>query len=115
MNYKVGAMVVEQGITPCILPGGNRKQGVPYRKRLGKKGHGIESLFAKIEDWRPIASRQDRCAPIFIFPSAVLLAATLFFRFSLLILIFLCSSLLPLRFQALRAGSHRAKKPSAMA
>ena len=86
MNYKVGAMVVEQGITPCILPGGNRKQGVPYRKRLGKKGHGIESLFAKIEDWRPIASRQDRCAPIFIFPSAVLLAATLFFCFSLLIL-----------------------------
>ncbi|MCY4235607.1 MAG: IS5/IS1182 family transposase, partial [Cyanobacteria bacterium MAG CAR2_bin_4] len=32
--------------------------------------------FAKLKDWRPIATRYDRCAHIFL--SAVLLAATLF-------------------------------------
>ena len=39
--------------------------------------HKVENLFAKLKDWRPIATRYDRCAHIFL--SAVLLAATLIF------------------------------------
>ena len=39
--------------------------------------HQVENLFAKPKDWRPIATRYDRCAHIFL--SAVLLAATVIF------------------------------------
>ncbi|HBP53961.1 MAG TPA: IS5/IS1182 family transposase, partial [Synechococcus sp. UBA8638] len=37
----------------------------------------VENLFATLKDWRPIATRYDRCAHIFY--SAVLLAPTLIF------------------------------------
>ncbi len=39
--------------------------------------HKVENLLAKRKDWRPIATRYDRCAHIFC--SAILLAATVIF------------------------------------
>ena len=39
--------------------------------------HRVENLFAKLKDWRRLATRYDRCAHIFL--SAALLAATVNF------------------------------------
>ena len=40
-------------------------------------GHKVENLLAKGKDWRPIATRYNRCA--FMFTSAIILAATVIF------------------------------------
>ena len=40
-------------------------------------GDKTETLFSRLKDWRPIATRYDRCAPVF--PSAILLAAIVLF------------------------------------
>ena len=76
-SNKIRSLLLEQGITPCIPSRRNRNKKVPYSKRLYKMRHKVENLFAKLKDWRPIATRYDRCAHIFL--SAVLLAATLIF------------------------------------
>ena len=34
----------------------------PYDKALYQKRHKVENLFAKLKDWRRIATRYDRCA-----------------------------------------------------
>ena len=60
-------MLSQQGITPCILPRRCRKKPVHYGKRLYCKGHKIENLFSRLKDWRPIATRYDRCAHVFPF------------------------------------------------
>ncbi len=33
-----------------------------YDKTLYRKRHKIENMFAKLKDWRRIATRYDRCA-----------------------------------------------------
>lgn len=68
-------MLLAQGITSCIPSRRNRNRRLPYSKRLYKLRHKVESLFAKLKDWRRIATRYDRCAHIFL--STVLLTATL--------------------------------------
>ena len=40
-------------------------------------GHRIETFFSRLKDWRRLAARYDRCAPVF--RSAVPLAATILF------------------------------------
>ncbi len=62
---------------PCIPPRRNRKITIEYCKSLYKKRHKVENLFAKLKDWRRIATRYDRCAHIF--RSAIYLAATVIF------------------------------------
>ena len=62
-------------ITPCIPSKKNRKRPVPYDKELYKKRHKIENMFAKLKDWRRIATRYDRCAHTF--KSAILIACIL--------------------------------------
>ncbi|MFS8115569.1 IS5/IS1182 family transposase, partial [Rhizobium jaguaris] len=49
----------------------------PYDSELYKKRHKVENLFAKLKDWRRIATRYDRCAHTFF--SAVCIAATVIF------------------------------------
>ena len=71
------AMVLEQGITPCIPSGRNRNKGLPSSKRLHKMRHQVENLFAQLKNWQPIATRTDRCAHVFL--PAVLLAAIVIF------------------------------------
>ena len=50
-----------RGITPCIPGRINRKQVIDYDKALYKQRHKVENMFAKIKDWRRIATRYDRC------------------------------------------------------
>ena len=76
-SNRIGAMVLEQGMTPCIPSRRNRTKRIPSSKRLYKKCHQVENLLARLKDWRRIATRTDRCAHIFL--SAVLLVATVIF------------------------------------
>ncbi|MDQ0509736.1 transposase [Angulomicrobium amanitiforme] len=66
-----------QGITPCIPSSRSRKVPYPYDKALYRHRHRIENLFAKLKDWRRIATRYDRCAHTFF--SAICIAATVIF------------------------------------
>jgi transposase len=74
---KIRAMLADQDITPCIPPRRSRKITIEYCKSLYKKRHKVDNLFAKLKDWRRIATRYDRCAHIF--RSAIYLAATVIF------------------------------------
>ena len=67
----------KKGITPCIPPRKNRKAVIDYDTNLYRSRHRIENMFAKLKDWRRIATRYDRCAHTFL--SAVTLAAIVIF------------------------------------
>ena len=69
--------LTEKGITPCIPPTRNRKRPSDYDKVLYRQRHKIENMFAKLKDWRRIATRYDRCAHTFF--SAICIAATVAF------------------------------------
>ena len=64
-------------IEPCIPPRSNRKEKIEYCKTLYKQRHKVENTFAKLKDWRRIATRYDRCADIFF--AAITIAATVIF------------------------------------
>ncbi|WP_457587377.1 transposase [Ensifer canadensis] len=49
----------------------------PYDKALYRQRHRVENLFAKLKDWRRIATRYGRCTHTFF--SAICIAATIFF------------------------------------
>jgi transposase len=66
-----------RGTEPCIPPRRNRKAPRDYDKALYRKRHKIENLFAKLKDWRRIATRYDRCAHAFF--SAICIAAAVAF------------------------------------
>ena len=57
--------LINKGIVPCIPPKKNRKMQHEYDKNLYQKRHIIENSFAKLKDWRRIATRYDRCAHTF--------------------------------------------------
>jgi len=62
-----------KGIEPCIPPKKNRKIQYEYDKTLYRQRHKVENMFAKLKDWRRIATRYDRCAHTFF--SAIQIAA----------------------------------------
>lgn len=64
-------------IEPCIPPSKSRKVPFAYDKLLYRQRHRIENLFAKLKDWRRIATRYDRCAHTFF--SAICIAASVAF------------------------------------
>lgn len=66
-----------KGILPCIPSTRSRKTPLPYDKGLYRTRHKIENLFAKLKDWRRIATRYDRCAHTFF--SAICIAASVAF------------------------------------
>ena len=68
------AALTARGITPCIPPRKNRKVQYHYDKDLYRQRHKIENVFARIKDWRRVATRYDRCAHTFM--SAISIAAT---------------------------------------
>jgi len=72
-----GKKLQKQGITPCIPGRKNRKTPVEHDRKLYRKRHIIENMFAKLKDWRRIATRYDRCAHTFF--SAILITATIIF------------------------------------
>lgn len=63
----------KKGIEPCIPPKKNRKTKIEYDQALYKQRHKIENMFAKLKDWRRIATRYDRCAHTF--KAAITIAA----------------------------------------
>ena len=58
--------LAEKGIEPCIPPTKNRKEQIEYDKALYKQRHRIENMFAKLKDWRRIATRYDKLAANFL-------------------------------------------------
>ncbi len=68
------AALIQRGITACIPPRSNRKVQYHYDKTLYRQRHKIENVFARIKDWRRVATRYDRCAHTFM--SAISIAAT---------------------------------------
>ena len=63
-----------RGIEPCIPSSKSRKTPFAYDKVLYRQR---ENLFAKLKDWRRIATRYDRCAHTFF--SAICIAAAVIF------------------------------------
>lgn len=70
-----------KGIEPCIPPKKNRKVKIEYDENLYKQRHKVENMFAKLKDWRRIATRYDRCAHAFL--SSICIAATVIFYLNL--------------------------------
>lgn len=67
----------DKGIAPCIPAQGGRRNPASHDRALCRQRHRIENLFARIKDWRRIATRRDRCGEMFL--SAICTAATVMF------------------------------------
>ena len=67
--------LIERGIAPCLPSSRSRKVAIPYDRALYRQRHRIETMCGRLEDWRRIALRYDRCAHTFF--SAIPLASTL--------------------------------------
>src|SRR6056297_881926 len=65
------------GIAACIPARRGRKNPASHDSALYRQRHRIENLFARLKDWRRIATRYDRCADLFL--SAICIAATVMF------------------------------------
>ena len=66
-----------RGIEPCIPGRKNRNVQLDDDAKLYRQRHRIENMFAKLKDWRRVATRYDRCAHTFM--SAIVTAATMLF------------------------------------
>jgi len=67
----------DKGISPCIPSRKRRKVAMPYDAELYKRRHRIENSFARLKDWRRVATRDDRCPKLFL--STCALAAIVMF------------------------------------
>ena len=67
----------ERGIAPCIPSRRGRKTPIRHDPELYKRRYRIENSFARLKDWRRIATRYDRCPKVFL--SACALAAIVMF------------------------------------
>ena len=76
--YDADERVIERleqnGITPVIPSKRNRRHPREYDKELYKARHLIENFFAKLKQYRAIATRYDKLAESFL--GAIYLAAT---------------------------------------
>jgi transposase len=71
------AELQDRGIEPCIPSSRSRKVPYAYDKAVYRERHKVENLFAKLKDWRRIATRYDRCTHTFV--SATCIATTVIF------------------------------------
>jgi transposase len=69
--------LAQRGCKPCIPSTKSRKIPLTYDTALYKLRHKIEIMFARLKDWRRIATRYGRCTHTFF--SAICIAATLTF------------------------------------
>nr|WP_194300993.1 IS5 family transposase [Acetobacter oeni] len=76
-SNKIRLSLAGQNITACIPPKKNRKSKPSYDWHLYKKRHLVENMFAKLKDWRRVATRYDRCAHTLM--SAIHIAASFIF------------------------------------
>lgn len=70
---RVRVPLMRAGIIPVIPPKKNRIDPQPYDKALFKARHLIENFFAKLKQYRAIATRYDKTARNFL--AAIYLAA----------------------------------------
>ena len=71
------AALAERGIAACIPSTRSRKLPLPYDRALYRQRYRIENAFGRLQDWRRVATRYDRCAHTFF--SAICIAATVTF------------------------------------
>lgn len=64
---------IELGISPCIPSRLGRKVQIPHDAAIYRLRQKIENMFARLKDWRRVATRYDRCPILFL--SACALAA----------------------------------------
>jgi transposase len=64
-----------RGIAAYISPTRSRKVPIPHDATLYRQRHRIETMFARLKDWRRIATRCDLCAHAFL--ATITLAATI--------------------------------------
>jgi transposase len=76
-SRRLRAALAERGITACIPSTRSRKVRIPHDATLYRQRHRIEIMFGRLKDWRRIATRDDRCATIFL--GAITLAAIVIF------------------------------------
>ena len=69
--------LVNKGIAPCIPSRKSRKVLIPHDATRYRDRHKIENGFARLKDWRRVATRYDRCPKVFL--SACALAAIVIF------------------------------------
>lgn len=69
-------VILEEGGQPVIPPRRHRKFQHRYDKRAYRQRWGIESFFARLKQWRRIATRYDKIAANFL--GFVKLAAVMF-------------------------------------
>jgi transposase len=69
--------LIDKFTRPCVPGRKLRKKTVKYDKRRYKRRNCIERMFGRIEDWRRVATRYDRCPKVLL--SAIALAATVIF------------------------------------
>lgn len=72
-DERVRDVLKAQDIEPVIPSKSNRNEAIDYNKHLYKARHLIENFFAKLKQYRAIATRYDKTARNFL--SAVYLAA----------------------------------------
>lgn len=65
------------GIKPCIPSGKGRKTPIPDDPDRYRQRHKIENGFARLKDWRRVATRYDSCPKAFL--SGCALAAVVMF------------------------------------
>lgn len=73
-DNRVRAVLAAKGIVPVIPGKSNRKVEVDYDEELYKARHLIENFFAKLKQYRAIATRYDKRAVNFL--GAIHLAAS---------------------------------------
>lgn len=56
----------DKGIAPCIPSRKGRKVPILHDETLYRKRHKIENSFARLKDWRLVATRYDRCPKVFL-------------------------------------------------
>ena len=69
--------LIGMGISPCIPSRIGRKAPIQHDADLYRQRHKIENMFARLKDWRRIATRYDRCPILFLWACA--LAATVIY------------------------------------
>jgi putative transposase len=63
----------QRGIAAWIPSRRSRKHLIPHDAMLYRQRHRIETMLARLNDWRRIATRDDRCARTLL--AAIILAA----------------------------------------
>jgi transposase len=74
-DERVLEKLAEQGVQAVIPPKSNRKEPREYDKELYKARHLIENFFAKLKQYRAIATRYDKLDKSFL--GGIFLASTL--------------------------------------